>query len=75
MVQRIPGVAMPKPRPKPTPKPAKPHFFTMSVAIPATVIAIFIQVNLTENWTLLSPQHWILEKVKNVNTGRSISEG
>ena len=54
---------------------SKTIILSISVANPTRLIAIFIQVNLTENWTLLSPQHWSLEKVKNVNTGRSISEG
>ena len=42
---------------------------------PATLMAMFIKVNLLENLTLLSPQHWSLEKVKNVNMGRRRREG
>ena len=50
--------------------------YSINVAItPPTLTAILIKVNLTENLTLLSPQHWILEKVKKVKTGSSMREG
>ena len=42
---------------------------------PITLIARFMKVNLLENLTLLSPQHWSLENVKKVIMGRSRREG
>ena len=45
------------------------------IIITTELTAILIKVNLTENLTLLSPQHWILEKVKKVKTGSSMREG
>ena len=51
------------------------EFQTKQVIIPATLMAMFIKVNLLENLTLLSPRHWSLEKVKNVNMGRRRREG
>ena len=59
------------------PSPAlKTQALVLSEAItPPTLTAILIKVNLTENLTLLSPQHWILEKVKKVKTGSSMREG
>ena len=33
------------------------EFQTKQVIIPATLMAMFIKVNLLENFTLLSPQH------------------
>ena len=52
-----------------------PESLVAIAIISPTLTTILIKVNLTENLTLLSPQHWILEKVKKVKTGSSMREG